>query len=517
MRWDAAPRAAPGMQANPPGSFSKKRARMRTESKGDVTDTKAAAGRALAWVWTGMLLAGAGMAGAASVDPFAEFLSSVPAATTTISTENSGSGAQAITTRKFTFPSRKGVNTIYGILSYPQAAGTYPGILQLHGGGSNAETLTGMTVDYAKRGYVALAIDLPGICGTANTPNTTGPWKSRPLGEAPRFEVVPGPEKSTLVDAEVAGLEAFNWLRAQANVKPDAMGITGFSWGGYSTTILSGLLGGKVKAAYAVFGCGFYDKGSAWKTLIEGLSAADRDVWLANLDAGRRAPNIQAAYFLEGETNDTYFWPEAVGATLNAIPGTAKNHVWGPNLNHNQLPDGPAMQRFWFDYHLKGQGSGFSKVTITGSEAMAGKGRKITLTVEPAAGAVISAVRLHYSVTGADWQSRQWDSVTAVAGPQGVYMATLPDSIASRKTDFYAKATDSRKVSTGSDMYNTSQVVTGLRRQQAGPALHSGAQRSLAAITTWIRNPGNGRGPESVDANGKRQETSMLPIDRPRW
>ncbi|MDB5047811.1 MAG: hypothetical protein JWO30_882 [Fibrobacteres bacterium] len=482
--------------------FSPGWANVRTESKGDVTDTRMVARgnfrdtmgawrRGFAGACAAMILSGAGWAGAASVDPFAEFLSSIPAATTTLSTVNSGSGTQAITTRKFTFPSRKGVNTIYGILSYPQAAGAYPGILQLHGGGSNAETLAGMTVDYAKRGYVALAIDLPGICGTTNTPNTTGPWKSRPLGEAPRFEVAPDPGKSTLVDAEVAGLEAFNWLRSQTNVNPGAMGITGFSWGGYSTTMLSGLLGDKVKAAYAVFGCGYYDKGSAWKTLIAGLSAADRDVWLANLDAGRRAPDIKAAYFLEGETNDTYFWPEAVGATLNAIPGAAKNHVWGPNLNHMQLPDGPAMQRFWFDYHLKGQGNGFSKVTITGSEAAAGQGRKITLTVAPPAGVAVSAVRVHYSVTGADWQSRQWDSVTAVAGAQGVYTAILPDSLSSRKTDFYAKATDSRKVSTGSDMFNTSQVVTGMRRPQAGPAQPSSGPR--------------------VDAEGRRMVTRKLP------
>ncbi len=402
---------------------------------------------------------------AAAADPFAPFLTSIPAATATLTETKSGTGAQAITTRTFTFPSRNGANTVYGISGSPQAAGTYPGILMLHGGGGNAETLAGLVKDYAQRGYVALAIDLPGICGTTNVPNTAGPWKTRPLGEAPRFEVVPGPEQSTLVDAEVAGLEAFNWLRAQANVKADAMGITGFSWGGYSTTFLTGLLGSKVKAAYAVFGCGFYDKGSFWKNIIAGLSAADRDVWLANLDAGRRAPGIKAAYFLEGETNDTFFWPEAVAATLNAVPGTAKNHVWGPGLNHKQLPAGPAMQRFWFDYHLKGTGSAFSQVAIAASEAVAGKGRKITIAVTPAAGVTIDSVQLQCSGPGTDWQSRVWKAVKAQAviggsGAAMLFTASIPDSLAGKVADFYAMATDNRGVATGSLMYNTSQSVS---------------------------------------------------------
>ncbi|MDB5104430.1 MAG: hypothetical protein JWP91_2119 [Fibrobacteres bacterium] len=443
---------------------------------------------------------------AAAADPFAEFLTSMPATTTTLSTTASGSGAQAITTRKFTFPSRKGANTVYGILASPQAAGAYPGILVLHGGGSNAETLIGMTADYAQRGYVALAIDLPGICGTANTPNSTGPWKSRPLGEAPRFEVVPGPEKSTLVDAEVAGLEAFNWLRAQPNVKPDAMGITGFSWGGYSTTMLSGLLGAKVKAAYSVFGCGYYDKGSNWKSLIAGLAPADRDVWLANLDAGRRAPDIKAAFFLEGETNDTYFWPEAVAATLDAIPSAAKNHVWGPNLNHTQLPEGPAMQRIWFDFHLKGTGGGFPKVSLIGRETAPGQGRKITMKVDAVPGVPISKVELHYSETGADWQSRKWTAIAAQAGAEGVYTAVIPDSLSARTLDYYGMATDSRKVSTGSLMANTAQPVA-VRGRSGTSRRVRGDSRSGASTPVWLWDAGNDPEGNAADAKGRSPGT----------
>jgi dienelactone hydrolase len=401
-------------------------------------------------------------------DPFVPFLTSIPPITQTLSQVNSGSGPAAITTKKFTFSSRNTVNTVYGVLVYPQAAGTYPGILVLHGGGSNAEGVAGVAAGFAQRGYVALAIDLPGIAGTTNTPNTLGPWKSRPLGEAPRFDVSGGPQTSMLVDAEVAGLEAFNLLRSQTNVKAESMGITGYSWGGYSTTFLTGLLGDKVKAAYAVFGCGFYDKGSSWKALIAAMPAADRDVWLKYIDAGRRAPDIKAAYFLEGETNDTYFWPEAVGATLDAITAPNKNHTWGPNLNHNQMPAGPTMQRLHFDHYLKGLGSAFATVEVKTIAAQPDGGKKIGFEVKLPANVVVDSARLFYSEVKPDWQTRVWLSLVAIpeasnpeAGSVSNYSATLPAAEAAKQINYYAYVTDTRTAATASAMYNSAST-TGL-------------------------------------------------------
>jgi dienelactone hydrolase len=479
---------------------------------GDATETSAYALRFSAHLIMLLLLLGQLLQGTASAaDPFQEYLNSIPAKTTTINETASGTGSQAITTRRFTFPSRKGANTVFGILARPAQAGPYPGILMLHGGGGNAETMAGYVTSFAQRGYVALAVDLPGICGTDNTPNSTGPWKSRPLGEAPRFEVTPDPGKSTLVDAEVAALEGFNLLESQPDVKAGSLGIMGISWGGYSTTLLSGLLRLRVKAAYAVYGCGFYDKGSFWKSLIAGLPAADRDVWLNTFDAGRRAPAITAAYFLDAASNDTYFWPEAVSATLAAIPASGvKNHVWGPNLNHKTMPSNAAMERLWFDYHLKGQGSLFAKVEIIGSVPVAGAGRKITISAALPAGVALSTVRVHFSATGADWQSRAWDSVTAQAGQQGQYIAALPESLGVRKFDFFAKATDTRTACTSSSMFNTSQTVTAVESPARGGSRPAHSARLKAATPAWSRPEKAGSvealplaGPGYSDANGR--------------
>lgn len=385
-------------------------------------------------------------------DPFRSWLTSIPAIVNTISVVNSGSGASAITTKKFRFSARGGVDTVYAIMAYPQQAGTYPGILMLHGGGSNAEGMLTNVQSFAARGYVTLSIDQPGICGTNNTPNSTGPWKSKPGGEGPRFVVTPAPDASTLADAGIANLQAFNLLRSQSNVNPAKMGIMGSSWGGYSTTLLSGLLGNKVTAAYSHFGCGYYDKGSFWTNIISALSADNRNTWLANFDAGRRAANMSAAYFIESPSNDTYFWPEAVRATMDASASATKNLVIAPNLNHVNTASSGTMKNVYFDYYLKNTGAPFGKIAISGVTALANGGQQITMEVVLPAGVQVSSVKLYYSEPAASWQVRNWVAIDAVLISGSTYQALMPATVAAKHPDFYAYLTDSRTIVTSSYM-----------------------------------------------------------------
>lgn len=379
-------------------------------------------------------------------DPFRAYLSSVPEIAAVVSDTLSGEGAETIVTRKITFRSRNGANTVYAVMAFPRAEGKYPGVLFLHGGGSRAEDLLIHVQEYARRGYVALAPDLPGICGNGKTPHSTGPWKSRSGGEAPRFDLTDGPGSSTLADAIIAGLEAFNLLRSRPDVDKDHMGITGFSWGGYSTTMLSGLLGNKVHAAYSVFGSGYYELGSFWKEIVAGLPEADRRTWLRYFDAGRRAQKIKAPFFLEAASNDTFFWPEAVTATLRKIKGK-KNLVWGPNINHKQIPGGGKMQALYFDYYLKGKGQPFGRVEV----ARSSPGRA-EITVQLPGGVAADSVMLYYSLPSSAWQNREWIAVPAQKAGEK-YEVVIPAAVAGKKIFYFAYVRDSRGVAVASRMY----------------------------------------------------------------
>jgi len=330
-------------------------------------------------------------------------------------------------------------------MAYPKQAGIYPALLILHGGGNNAEGMADKVQVFANRGFVTLAIDLPGICGTTNTPYSSGPWKSKPSGDGPKFLVIPVPGVSTLADAEIAGLQAFNLLRSQVNVDSTKMGIVGTSWGGYSTTMLSGLLGDKVVAAYSQFGCGYYDKGTLWSKTIDSLPLTDRNTWITNFDAGRRAPNIKAAYFIESASNDNYFWPEAVSATLNAIKST-KNMVIVPNSNHVPTPTSTAMMALYFDYYLKGIGSPFGKIDITGTTRQADGSMLVSMSLSVPPGITLSAVKLYYSLQSASWQQRTWVGVNATTVSDNTYSALLPSSAVTAGANLYAYAQDSRTI-----------------------------------------------------------------------
>jgi dienelactone hydrolase len=399
-----------------------------------------------------MLFACSVLKSKAQTDPFAPYLNSIPETKKIISKADSTAGTISITTTKFVFASRNKLNAVYAIMARPRERGRHPAILFLHGGGSKAEDLLHLVQGYALRGYVTLSVDQPGICSSSKAIDSDGPWKKGPQGEPPRFDVTGGPQTSTLADAEIAGLEAFNLLSSQPDVDGEKMGITGFSWGGYSTTMLSGLLGKRVKAAYAVFGCGYFDKGSFWKDMIGKMPKADKAVWLKYLDAGRRASTIHAAYFLEEASNDTYFWPEAASATLAAI-GKHKNHVWNPNLNHKQSSYGVAMQRLYFDYYLKAEGDPFGTVSIRKVVIQPDGSKRVWIKVKLPQGIQKDSVILYYSDRNTDWQARVWKPVSAVGEGKELYWAVLPTEEVDKGINFYAHLLDKRGVATSSDMY----------------------------------------------------------------
>lgn len=384
-------------------------------------------------------------------DPFHVYLTSTPQIKQVLSEEQTGSGKSAITTKKFSFTSAVNGNTVYAIMAQPQEKGKYPALLILHGGGSKAEDVAHHVEEYARRGYVAICFDMPGICNAQKTPHSDGPWKSRPNGEGPRFDLSTGLQHSTLLDAEVAGIEAFNLIRSQPNVDTGNIGITGFSWGGYSTTFLAGILGSQIKAAYSVFGCGYYEKGSFWSKLIADLPEAVRNSWLKYFDAGRRASGIKAPYFVEASSNDTFFWPEAVSATLETIKAE-KNHVWDPNFNHKQMPAGPTMQKIYFDYYLKGIGQPFGSINVVKEKMQTNGSKQVILSVKMPKTISVTSVELYYSESNKSWQERTWVPLKAVMQSGNDYMVTIPANLLKKPLDYYAYAVDNRTVAVASDM-----------------------------------------------------------------
>jgi dienelactone hydrolase len=375
--------------------------------------------------------------------------------------------------------------TVYAIVAAPQEAPTdqrLPGILLLHGGGGSAQTtgIQSRAKNWAQAGYVVVACDLPGIAGDA-ADVSCGKWRNVPYGEIPRFTVTPDIKASWIYTAEATALKAFALLKTQPNVDAARIGIVGISWGGYSTTMLCGLLGDRVAAGFSVFGCGFYDEDSAFQArLLPDASAfmfkndaAGHEQWknegiakwIKYLDAGRRCGNIKAHFYLDAASNDHFFRPPAVTKTLNAITHAASlSFQFSPNDNHKTTTPGggfesdrshPPLRSFckmeeaFFDYHLKGMGAPLPIIAVDSvSPPETGRDLEVKFSVTADPSLHLLTPEFYYSAKDQPWEQRKWIKLssgvreTDVVEPKHSYVATLENAIATQPIDWFLLASE---------------------------------------------------------------------------
>lgn len=366
-------------------------------------------------------------------------------------------------------------NIVYAVAAYPAQKGTYPGVMALHGGGQRADLYEKRVKTLAKAGYVAISPELPGIANPETAVNSDGMWRSEAYGER---QLMSGddPKASSIYEAVVAALEGFHLLQegtflqegAGVTVDKTNLGICGVSWGGYTSTMAAGILQNQVKAVFSEYGSGFYDMSSWWTDKLNSLPAPARAAWLDNLDAGRRAQYITADYFAAAAANDDFFYPPAVMATLNEIPGH-KNLVLAPNASHNinlpggtkvgtiGSPDGCSMQYDYFNYVLKGEGAPLPEVTFhSGSFVNDGSDYEVAFSVVPNTENELAAT-LYYSDSVASWPNREWKAVPAVI-KNGICTAQFPVEAGADSYNFYLVVSEDsadRAVSASSRIFST--------------------------------------------------------------
>ncbi len=356
---------------------------------------------------------------------------------------------------------------VFAAIATPPGPGPHPGLLVLHGGGGIAEVEKALA--WAERGYLAVAPDLPGIAEPSRLTHTQGRWNALTYGEG-RWTATPDPRASVIFDAVVAAVQALGLLRAQPGIDRQRIGVTGISWGGYMTTMVSALAGSQVRAAFSVFGCGFYEHTVSARHLAA-MAPDEQAAWLACLDPGRRASAIQAPVFLAAATNDFFFFPRAVQATLDALPGE-QHHLFAANADHQApVPGGMdptpappagfaatstqrlptplgsrghwlAMEMPWFDWHLRGEGQPFPMVQAE-SPALGG-----VAVVEVASPRPVIDVTFHAAAEAADPTQRRWEALPAVALGAGRWHARLPDAA----TTWFASVSDDRPVTVSTDL-----------------------------------------------------------------
>ena len=341
-------------------------------------------------------------------------------------------------------------NGVYAIIARPVGPGPFPGILLFHGGGGIANEPE--AVRWARRGYVAVAVDLPGIADPLRAIHSTGTWRYRPYGGFV-WTAFPTAETSVIHQAVVAGLQGLELLRAQPSVDPTRLGVMGWSWGGYLSLMVCGLVGDRVQAGFSMYGSGFYE--FTWfRFFLDWMPPAQRAAWLTSLDAGGRAPGITVPFFIAAPANDTFFHPPAVERTLAAIPSGGM-HLFAPNSDHRlAVPGGTGTEAGdslavnWFAWHLRGFGGAFPTVEWQASPDPG----VVAFRVQSSRPVLAVSVWHSRPTYPEDWPGRTWLEVTAQAKGGGRYEAEIPSSERITGAAWFALVSDDRPVTVATRM-----------------------------------------------------------------
>lgn len=313
---------------------------------------------------------------------------------------------------------------VFAYLARPEkAVGKQPGMVLVHGGGGTA--FKEWAELWAKRGYVALAMDLAG----------QGPDRQRLPDGGPGQDARAKFEADKLTDfwtyhAVANVIRGVSLLASRPEVDPERIGITGISWGGYLTSLIAGL-DERLKVAVPVYGCGFIHENSAWLQIFARLSDEKRKLWIENFEPSRYLGQAKMPVLFVNGTNDSSYPLDSYQKSYRLVKDrTVRVTV---NLPHSH-PAGwaPPEIGLFVDHHLRGRQP---LTRIAGSKR---QGNEVEVIFR--AGAPIVKAALHYTTDAGSWRERKWHTREVKASGTMV-RAELP---AARPLVYFLTLTDDR-------------------------------------------------------------------------
>jgi dienelactone hydrolase len=275
----------------------------------------------------------------------------------------------------------------------------HPAMVLVHGGGGKA--FKEWAELWARRGYVAIAMDLAGRGPDGQRLSDGGPDQ----GDGEKFtDLAKGIKEAWPYHAVADVIRAHSLIRRLPEVDADRVGITGISWGGYLTCIVAGL-DDRFKVAVPVYGCGFLDEDSAWLLVFAKLPPADKALWVKTFDPSNYLPGCHMPMLFVNGTNDFAYPLGSYQKSYRLVKGPRTLCIT-VNMPHGHVEGWkPKEIGLFVDSVLcKGQPMArFTRLTRDGVKVAAGFDAKVP----------ISRAAMHYTKDSGPWQKRTWQSVPA--------------------------------------------------------------------------------------------------------
>ena len=215
----------------------------------------------------------------------------------------------------------------------------FPGIVLIHGGGGTAFRVWAM--EWAKRGYAAIAMDLGGS-RPAPMAEQNHPWGTKserlsqggpPQNDTHKFYHINADFTEHWQFHAIANIiRAHSLLHSFPETNPKKTVVTGISWGGYLTSIVAGI-DHRFSAAVPVYGCGFLHEKSVWLNRFDSLGTTASQQWVRLWDPSQYVSNIKSEVLFINGTNDFAYPVESWQKTVEITPKAAQLMI--PQIRHN--------------------------------------------------------------------------------------------------------------------------------------------------------------------------------------
>lgn len=326
---------------------------------------------------------------------------------------------------------------IFAWLGIPETGTTpekLPAVLLVHGGGGKA--FKDWARHWAKRGYVALAMDTAGQGPDGKRHADAGPDQD----DGSKFREFSPAEVRDMwtYHAVAAVLRGHAFLLSHPLVDAERTGVTGISWGGYLTCLTAGL-DPKLKAAVPVYGCGYLGYNSYWRgRSLAALPPETRERWLQCFDPSLVISHAACPVLMVNGMHDFAYPPDSHGKTGRQIPEKLRNWSLRVDMAHGHIWTFPEVDAF-MDQHLK-PGAESPPLLRLGPLIQDALGIAVEVPQNP--GPVGAA--LHFTRDTGIWQDRKWETQPVpVGGP--VVRVAWPDPPPSA---FFVAVTDARGFTT---------------------------------------------------------------------
>jgi cephalosporin-C deacetylase-like acetyl esterase len=313
-----------------------------------------------------------------------------------------------------------------------EVEGKLPAMVLVHGGGGTA--FSEWAQRWAKRGYIAIAMDLAGH-GEGRKPLPDGGPNQDDAGRFKQGDL----KDMWSYHAVAAVIRGHSLLRSLPNVDPDRIGVTGISWGGYLTCIVAGV-DDRFKIAVPVYGCGFIHENSAWVPTFAKMPKEWHKTWVESFEPSKFLGRAKMPMLFVNGTNDFAYPLDSYQKSYRLVK--KRNLCVTVNMPHGH-PQGWAPKEIgqFADQHLRGGKALFRfddpDVRIERKDG--------DITVAILQTHEIKSVSAHWTTdTKGPWEKRKWNSRPAqrmVGNATDFYAVSLPKD---RPLIFFLTATDER-------------------------------------------------------------------------